>query len=67
MCVCVLLMLLLLIHTGEVAYEVHSSGNKLNQVNSAISQEGGVLFEGVWLLVVNWVNLSALYNDEVSC
>ena len=40
--------------TGQVAYEVHTTGNLLEQVNLEISQELGVLFEGVWLLVVYW-------------
>ena len=44
--------------TGEVAYEVHTSGNLLEQINSAISQEVGVVFEGVWLLVVYWNNVT---------
>ena len=40
--------------TGQVAYEVHTTGNLLEQVNLEISQELGVPFEGVWLLVVYW-------------
>ena len=40
--------------TGQVAYEVHTAGNLLERVNLEISQELGVLFDGVWLLVVHW-------------
>jgi hypothetical protein len=39
---------------GAVLYEVHTNGSQLDAVNSAISQEVGVAFEGVWLLVVYW-------------
>ena len=40
--------------SGEVNYEVHTNGSLLDTVNSAISEEVGVAFEGVWLLVVHW-------------
>lgn len=41
---------------GEVRYEVHDDGNGtvLDYVNSVVSQEVGVAFEGVWLLLVHW-------------
>ena len=45
--------------TGQVTYEVHTTGNLLEQVNLEISQELGVLFEGVWLLVVYWKAVGA--------
>ena len=43
-----------LLLSGAVLYEVHTNGSQLDVVNSAISQEVGVAFEGVWLLVVYW-------------
>ena len=56
------------IPSGEVAYEVHTNGYLLQQVNSAISLELNETFEGVWLLVVYWNNVNgALNNEEVSC
>ncbi|CAI8006660.1 hypothetical protein GBAR_LOCUS4841 [Geodia barretti] len=39
---------------GAVLYEVHTNGSQLDAVNSAISQDVGMAFEGVWLLVVYW-------------
>ena len=43
--------------SGEVAYEVHTTGNLLEKVNTAISQQLDETFQGVWLLVVYWNNV----------
>ena len=53
--------------TGEVAYEVHTTGDLLDQVNWAMSQELNVTFEGVWLLVVYWNNIYSPLNNQVTC
>ena len=54
--------------SGEVAYEVHTTGNLLEKVNTAISQQLDETFQGVWLLVVYWNNVvnNVRYQTEVS-
>ena len=53
--------------SGEVAYEVHTTGNLLEKVNTAISQQLDETFQGVWLLVVYWNNVvNVRYPTEVS-
>ena len=38
----------------------------MDTVNSAISKEVGVAFEGVWLLLVYWNDVPAADSTEVS-
>ena len=43
-------------------YEVHYNGSHLDTVNSAISQEVGVVFNGVWLLIAYWNDVSTSFE-----
>ena len=58
--------------TGSISYEVHnsvSSGGYLEQVSSFISQSQQVRFEGTWMIVAEWRDVSQFngsYNDSES-
>jgi hypothetical protein len=51
---------------GQVLYEVHTNSSLLDTVNSAISSEIGVIFEGAWLLVVYWSDIPSATDTTQS-
>jgi hypothetical protein len=50
---------------GEVVYEVIVNGSQLEQVSSAVSEEEGVAFEGIWMLAVYWNNVPTQGQNQV--
>jgi hypothetical protein len=50
---------------GEVVYEVVVNGSQLEQVSSAVSEEEGVAFEGIWMLAVYWNNVPTQGQNQV--
>ena len=46
-------------------YEVMVNGSQLELVSSAVREEEGVAFEGVWMLVVYWSDVPTQGNNEV--
>ena len=58
--------------TGSISYEVHnsaSSGSYLEQVSSFVSRSQEVQFEGTWMIVTEWRDVSQFngsYNDSES-
>ena len=50
---------------GEVVYEVIVNGSQLEQVSSAVSEEEGVAFEGIWMLVAYWNNVPTQGQNQV--
>ena len=52
-------------HVGEVVYEVVVNGSQLELVSSAVREEEGVAFEGVWMLIVYWNEVPTQRQSEV--
>ena len=53
--------------SGNVSYEVHTADSRLlSQVNDFISRSQSVEFNGTWMLVVQWLDVSLWsFNDTV--
>ena len=60
-----ILMCVWILYIGEVMYEVMVNGSQLELVSSAVREEEGVAFEGVWMLVVYWSDVPTQGNNEV--
>lgn len=54
-----------MLHVGEVVYEVHVNGSLLEEMSQAVSEEEGMAFEGTWMIMIYWDNLSTQQDHQV--
>lgn len=47
-------------------YEVHENGSQLELISATVSEEVGVAFEGVWMLVVFWNDVPSSQDNQVA-
>ena len=55
---------------GNISYQVYSTGSQpLDTVNTFISDEREFIFNGRWMLLAQWNNVSSFFNptNEASC